>query len=145
MNTSGIILILVDLIHEDLGLAFGLLGLFEEAVELLVELGDSELGKWVLRFEVGDFGLEHVDLVVFGLDFGLEAGVVLLQFEELLGLDATRAAFFGEALYFCTQNNNLERKLIGELSLFFKFLLHGLVVAFIALNIPDQSHDMILA
>lgn len=55
---------------------------------MLIELGDSGLGKCVLGFEVGYFGLEHVDLVVFRLDFGLESGVVLLQFEELFGLGA---------------------------------------------------------
>ena len=32
----------------------------------------------VLGLETVDFGDEHVDLVVFGLDFGLQAGVVFL-------------------------------------------------------------------
>jgi hypothetical protein len=88
--------------------------------------------------------LEHVDLVVFGLDFGLEPGVVLLQFEELFGLDAAGASLFGQTFDLCTQNDDLEGKLIRKLPLLFELLFHGLVVPFVALNVADQSHDMIL-
>ena len=35
--------------------------------------------KNVLGLKIGDLCLEHVNLIVLGLDFGLESGVVFLE------------------------------------------------------------------
>ncbi len=127
-----------------LGFSVRIFGLIPGGGWIVDKVGRFWVREMVLGFEVGYFGLKHVDLVVFRLDFGLEPGVVLLQFEELFWLGAAWAPFFGQALNLCAQNDNLEGELVRKLSLLFELLLHGLVVPFVALNVTDQSHDMIL-
>lgn len=88
--------------------------------------------------------MKHVDFIVFRLDFGLESGVVFLQFKEFLGLDTTWASLFGQSFDLSTENDDFEGKLVGELPLFLKLLLHSFVVAFVTLDVTYKSHDMIL-
>ncbi len=88
--------------------------------------------------------MKHVDLVVFWLDLGLEAWVIFLKFKEFLGLDSSWASLFWESFNLSTQDNDLEGKLVGKLSLFFKLLFHSFVVSFINLYVSNQTHDMVL-
>lgn len=88
--------------------------------------------------------MEHVNLVVLWLNLRLQSRVVLLKFQELLWLNATSTPFLRQSLNFCTQNNDLEGKLIGELTLLLQILLYGLVGTLVTLDVPNEAHDMIL-
>jgi hypothetical protein len=75
----------------------------------------------------------------------LQSRVVLLQLQELLGLDTPGSSLLGESLDLCTEDDDLEGKLVGELPFLLEFLLHGLVVPLIPLDISNQTHDVVLS
>lgn len=51
VDSTGVVLVLVDLSHKGLGLALGFLCLLQKAIELLVQLGDPMMCNEIKYFD----------------------------------------------------------------------------------------------